>query len=65
MSKEDAKHVCPGDLTHYPENLRIVELAGQSCPCAGTHVGHTGELEGVSVTKVKRKKNVVKVSYTI
>lgn len=34
-------------------------------PCGGTHVKNIGELENVTVTKIKRKKNKLKVSYRL
>lgn len=43
---------------------RIVTVAGLACPCGGTHVSSTGQLEGVRVTKVKAKKGTLRVSYT-
>lgn len=44
---------------------RIVTVAGLACPCGGTHVSSTGQLEGVRVTKVKAKKGTLRVSYTL
>lgn len=44
---------------------RIVTVAGLACPCGGTHVSSTGQLEGVRVTKVKAKKGALRVSYTL
>ena len=34
-------------------------------PCGGTHVTNTSELVSVTVTKAKKKKNVVQVSYVV
>ncbi|CAN0443394.1 unnamed protein product, partial [Discosporangium mesarthrocarpum] len=45
--------------------LRVVTVAGGSCPCGGTHVRSTGELRGAKVTKVKAKKGCLRVSYTV
>lgn len=44
---------------------RIVTVAGLACPCGGTHIKSTGQLEGVRVTKVKAKKGTLRVSYTL
>lgn len=44
---------------------RVVTVAGLSCPCGGTHVGATRQLEGVRVTKVKAKKGTLRVSYSL
>ena len=53
------------ELEHYPEQVRLVQLAGQYIPCGGTHVAGSGELGGLKITKIKHKKGVVKVSYNI
>ena len=45
--------------------LRIVTIAGLiDCPCSGTHVENTSELEGFKITKIKVKSGVIKVSYS-
>jgi len=44
---------------------RIVTLAGLACPCGGTHVKSTAELQTVTITKAKKKKNIVKISYLL
>ncbi|CAM9753551.1 unnamed protein product [Ectocarpus fasciculatus] len=49
----------------YGAATRIVTVAGLSCPCGGTHVRSTGEMEGVRITKVKAKKGTLRVSYTL
>jgi len=51
------------DLTHYPETIRVVNLAGFAIPCGGTHVKSTRDLGCLHVTKAKVKKNVLKISY--
>eukprot|EP00752_Nemacystus_decipiens_P004913 g4472.t1 len=50
---------------NYGAETRVVTVAGLSCPCGGTHVRSTRELEGVSVTKVKAKKGTLRVSYSL
>lgn len=54
-----------GATTYHGAETRIVTVAGLSCPCGGTHVRSTRELEGVRVTKVKAKKSTLRVSYTL
>ncbi|CAM9170821.1 unnamed protein product [Pylaiella littoralis] len=54
-----------GGVDKYGAATRIVEVAGLSCPCGGTHVGSTRELEGVRATKVKAKKGALRVSYSL
>ncbi|CAM9720730.1 unnamed protein product [Ectocarpus sp. 8 AP-2014] len=51
--------------TKYGAATRIVTVAGLSCPCGGTHVRSTREMEGVRITKVKAKKGTLRVSYTL
>ena len=46
--------------------VRIVQVGGPGgCPCGGTHVTNTKEIGKVTVTKIKVKKGVTKVSYKI
>jgi hypothetical protein len=45
--------------------VRIVSVAGGPCPCGGTHVRNTRELGRVQITKVKSKKNTIRVSYQV
>ena len=60
--------MCPEGtgVSAFPEgaSVRVVTLAGQGCPCAGTHVRSTAELAGVRVQRVRCKKGKTKVSYT-
>lgn len=44
---------------------RIVDVADLDCPCGGTHVKTTSELGTITVTKIKKKKDLVKVSYAM
>lgn len=44
---------------------RIVTVAGLACPCGGTHVRSTRDLNGVRVTKLKAKKGTLRVSYAV
>ena len=77
LSKSDAETVCNRVAENYfnlndfigdrDETVRIVTVAGWPCPCGGTHVKSTGELnkEGRrwTVTGLKSKKGVVRVKY--
>jgi Ser-tRNA(Ala) deacylase AlaX len=53
------------ELTNYPDEVRVVYVADHPCACGGTHVKNTSELGTVVVTKIKKKKGQVKVSYEI
>ena len=33
---------------------RVVEIAGQGCPCGGTHVKNLALIKGIKVTKIKK-----------
>jgi Ser-tRNA(Ala) deacylase AlaX len=40
-------------------------MGGTGCPCGGTHVKKLGDINGVTVTKIKKAKKNVRVSYTV
>ena len=67
--KESIQSHCPeltpDAVSHYPDQIRLIRLGGNIIPCGGTHVRSTGELIGLVINKIKCKKNVVKVSYSI
>ncbi|KYP87411.1 hydrolase [bacteria symbiont BFo2 of Frankliniella occidentalis] len=46
--------------------IRMIAIDGFTpVPCGGTHVACTSELNGLEVTKIKHKKDRIKVSYII
>eukprot|EP00605_Chrysophyceae_sp_TOSAG23-4_P002794 GSChrysophyteH1.ASY1.ANO1.3078.1 assembled CDS len=48
------------------DTIRMVSLCGMYIPCGGTHIKSSGEIgTEVEVTKVKKKKNMYRVSYGI
>jgi Ser-tRNA(Ala) deacylase AlaX len=52
------------DQSYKGQPLRIVSVGGQiECPCSGTHVDQTSELEGFQITKIKLKSGAIKLSY--
>jgi Ser-tRNA(Ala) deacylase AlaX len=65
MTRDDAGAMCGCDTSMYPEHVRVVTVGGLSCPCGGTHVKSTQDLGAVTVTKVKKKKDIYKVSYSV
>ena len=65
MSREQAEEACGCDTSTYPAKVRVVKVAGMPCPCGGTHVPSTAMVGKVTVTKIKKKKDVIKVSYIL
>ncbi len=69
MTKEefadrDTKRIFDLGVFKDPE-IRVVTVAGFSCPCGGTHVESTKELSEFEVTGIKVKKNVTKIKYDL
>jgi Ser-tRNA(Ala) deacylase AlaX len=55
-----------GDMSHLPQDkdVRVVCVGGdKGCPCGGTHVKSTKEIEKIIVKKIKNKKGNLRVSY--
>ena len=67
MSKAEAIEKSGGLEVYdgYPEILRMVNVAGLYIPCSGTHVKSTREIGDIVVTKAKKKKNTLKISYQL
>jgi len=65
LPREEAAISCNTDLTGYPDEVRVVRLAGTAIPCGGTHVLNTADLGGGwKVGKIKKKKDTLKVGYS-
>lgn len=47
------------------DGMRHIQIAGEECPCGGTHVKDVAQLERVEVKKIKFKKNTARVSYVL
>ena len=48
------------------ERARMVFVGGgKGCCCGGTHVSRAGALEGTAVTKLKNKKKMLRISYSV
>ena len=73
-SNVDASMITPDELTErwanipyqLPEGkpLRVVTISGlHPTPCGGTHLKSLNELKSVIVTKIKRQKGNIKISY--
>ena len=69
LTAEETGARCDCDSSSYPlgesGTIRVVTIGGMPCPCGGTHVKSTKELQGLSVTKVKKKKDIYKISYRL
>lgn len=67
VDKARAQEMCPDmNLANYPfDVVRVVTVAGLACPCGGTHVKSTSDLGKITVTKIKIKKGVCKIQYTV
>ena len=56
----------PADKAMWGSGLvRVVNVGGLGCPCGGTHVANTSELRAVTVSAIKSKGKVTRVSYTV
>jgi Ser-tRNA(Ala) deacylase AlaX len=65
FDRDDAGKICKMDTTSYPQRVRVVYVASLPCPCGGTHVKKTSDINGIVVTGIKKKKKVFKVSYKL
>jgi len=45
--------------------IRVMKVDDEGYPCGGTHVFRTGEIGKISVRKVKYRKGVLRVSYSV
>lgn len=45
--------------------IRMIQYEEYVAPCSGTHVGSTGEIGSLRITKVSSKKGLTKISYRI
>ena len=67
-SYEEVSNIRPilAPLIPKDKPIRIVKIGNfRPLPCGGTHVNSTSELAGMSVTKIKRQKDNLKISYNI
>ncbi|XWS39036.1 hypothetical protein CRYUN_Cryun18bG0015700 [Craigia yunnanensis] len=66
---EEAAQLCGGSLPDYiPQgsNPRIIKLGDNpGCPCGGTHVSDISEIASMKVSRIRMKKGMTKVFYTI
>lgn len=67
VSREELLKLCPDLPYEIPENkpTRVMAIGNfVPVPCGGTHLASMGELGSVTVTKIKKKKDRTKVSYS-
>ena len=67
---EQAAQLCGGSLPPYipgGSTPRVVVMPGScpGCPCGGTHVSDVASIGGVTVTGIRVKKGVTRISYTV
>ena len=60
-----AGELCGIDTSNYPDEVRVVEVAGCPCPCGGTHIKSTQDLGNINVSKCKKKKKNIRISYSL
>lgn len=49
----------------YEQGVRHVEMAGEECPCGGTHVTDISQIQGIEVKKLQNKQGNMRVSYAV
>lgn len=45
--------------------VRHINFGNDYSPCGGTHVSSTQKIGTISIKKIKRKKNIIRISYTL
>lgn len=69
LTKAEAAQALGGEseVSHLDDGaqVRVVKVGDSPCPCGGTHVTKTSEIGQVEVTKIKAKKDTLRVSYKL
>lgn len=56
---------CLQPLLAHRAQVRFVTIAGEKCPCGGTHVENVADLGVLTVTKLRAKGKSLKVLYEV
>ena len=67
-SYSEAAEKCGGSLPPYiaeGSSPRVVTMEGLSCPCGGTHVATVAEIGGLTITGIRVKKGITRISYDV
>ena len=64
-SERLVKEGIPVSVTMTDKGDREVNVGGTACMCGGTHVRNTSEIGGITVTKIKKTKKNIRVSYLV
>jgi len=66
MPKEEMYTVCHSVPDYLPEGkpARVVMYGSAGIPCGGTHVSNLGTIGPITIRKVKKEKDAIRVSYS-
>lgn len=67
MPKEEMSSVCSFVPDYIPAGkpARVVMYGAIGIPCGGTHVANLKNIKGITIRKIKKEKDAVRVSYDI
>lgn len=67
MPKEEMHTVCHSVPEYLPEGkpARVVMYGKSGIPCGGTHVKNLSDIGPITVRKIKKEKDAIRVSYSI
>ncbi len=65
MPKEEMHTVCQNVPEYLPEGkpARVVMYGAAGIPCGGTHVNNLGTIGTITIRKIKKEKDAIRVSY--
>ncbi len=67
MTKENMRDYCDFIPDYLPTGkpARVVLFGDRGIPCGGTHINNLKEIGNMTITKVKLKKGILRVSYLV